>query len=73
MHRPTQILKAPGRMSLCHNVKFWYLQGGWFLIILELYLSGTGVSLSAHSPSLGSVLFDMVEPGSKGSCCSEGE
>ena len=38
MELSTQTLKAPGRMSLCCNVKFWYLNGGWFLIILELHL-----------------------------------
>ena len=32
MHRPTQILKALGRMSFCCNAKFWYLHGSWFLV-----------------------------------------
>ena len=50
MHRPTQILNTLGRMSFCCNAKFQYLHGGWFLIVLELHLGGTGASLSTWSP-----------------------
>ena len=71
MHRPTQILKAPGRMSLCHNVNSQYLHGGWFFVILELCLSATGVSLSAQSPS--SVGSMLVDPGLNSSCYFGGE
>ena len=74
MHRPTQILKAPGRMLLSHNEKFCYLYGSWILIVLKLLLSVTGVSLSAQSPlSVGLMLVDPVNPESNGLHCFEGE
>ena len=61
MHRSTYISKALGRMLFCHNVKFQYLLASWFLMVLKVHLSGTGVSLSAWRPSsLGSGLVDPV-------------
>ena len=74
MHRPTQILKAPGMMSFCCNAKFWYIHRNWFLIVLQLHLGGTGASLSAWSPpSVGSILVNPVDPRSNGLCCFEGK
>ena len=61
IHRPTQISKALGKMLFCHNAKFQYLYGSWFLIVLELHLSGTGMSSSACSPS--STESGLVDPG----------
>ena len=65
MHRPTHILKAPGRKSFYHTVKFWYLHGGWFLVFFRLHLSRTGPLSLTWSPS--SVESGLVDPVSSGS------
>ena len=58
----------------CHNARFWYLHGSWFLIVLEFCLSETDMSSSAWSPSLAeSWLVNPVDPGSTGSCCFDAE
>ena len=51
MHKPSHISMAQGRISFCNAAKFWYLNGSWFLIFLELCLSGAGMSSSAWNPS----------------------
>ena len=64
MHKATNILRALGRMLFCHNAKFWYLHGSWFLIFLEPHLNAAGTSASACSPSsMESWLVDPVSPG----------
>ena len=75
MQRPTHISKVQGRMSFCHTAKFQYPSGSWFLIFLELCLSGEGTSSSlAWSPSsLESGLVDPVGPGLTSLYCFEGE
>ena len=42
--RPSHTLKAPGVVLLYCSVKFWYLQGNWFLVMCVLCLSGAGWS-----------------------------
>ena len=74
MHRPSHISKALGRMLFCCNAKFQHLHGSWFLIVLELCLSATGMSSSTWSPSsVESGLVDLVNPWSTSSCCFDGE
>ena len=74
IHRPTQTLKALGKILFWCNGKFWYLHGGWFLIVLKLCLGWTDVSLSAWSPpSVEFMLVDLVDPGSNSSYSFDGE
>ena len=56
MHMPTHMLKVQGRVSFYYAAKFWYLNGSWFLILLELSLVEQvhHLQLGAHHPwSLG--------------------
>ena len=74
MHRPTHQSKVPGRVSFCNTAKFQYLNGSWFLIFLELHLSGAGASSLAWSPSsMESVLGNPVSSGSTSSHCFDGK
>ena len=67
MHRWSHMTKASERMLFCHNAKFQYLHGSWFLVVLKLHLSGTGMSSSAWShSSVVSGLVDPVDPQSTG-------
>ena len=64
MHRPTHQSKVLGGVSFCHAAKFQYLNGSWFLIFLELYLSEASVLSLAWSPSsTESRLVDRVSSG----------
>ena len=74
MHRLTHISKVQGRMSFHHTAKFQYFNGSWFLIFLELHLSGVGMSSSAWIPSsMESGLINAISLGLTGSCCFDGE
>ena len=52
---------------MSHSAKFWYLHRSWFLIVLELHLSETGMVFIASSPSfVRSGLVDLVNPVNSG-------
>ena len=71
--QPTNLRYLWG-VSFCHAAKFWYLNGGWFLIFLEHCLSGAGTLSLAWSPSsTESGLVNQVGSGLISLCCFDGE